>query len=112
MATSANSYPQGLTLAVTLILIISSFTFLPSKSAGLKLSISCNKKLQQEKIMVLGSRPPVCENKCKSCRPCMAALVIPPHNRKGFTESCHYRDDGSYYVLSWKCRCRGKLYQP
>ncbi|GFP88971.1 polygalacturonase [Phtheirospermum japonicum] len=58
--------------------------------------------------MVLGSRPPGCVNKCMSCRPCEATLVIPPRKN----ESSWHREDDSYYLLSWKCRCGNKLYQP
>ncbi|MCL7028717.1 hypothetical protein MKW94_011900, partial [Papaver nudicaule] len=75
-------------------------------------------------LMILGSRPPQCVNKCFSCRPCTAALVIPPHERE--TKSVRTNlltsspaslvtkqdDDGSYYLLSWKCRCGNKTYQP
>ena len=63
--------------------------------------------------MVLGSRPPACVNKCMSCRPCEATLVIPPHQTKkwGVSISSH-REDDTYYLLSWKCRCGNKLYQP
>ncbi|GFQ04599.1 epidermal patterning factor-like protein 8 [Phtheirospermum japonicum] len=58
--------------------------------------------------MILGSRPPGCVNKCLNCRPCKATLVIPPHK-----SSSHDReDDDTYYLLSWKCRCGNKLYQP
>ncbi|MCL7035160.1 hypothetical protein MKW94_003257 [Papaver nudicaule] len=76
------------------------------------------------KLMILGSRPPQCVNKCFSCRPCTAALVISPHNRE--TKSVRTNlmasspaslvskqdDDGTYYLLSWKCRCGNKTYQP
>ncbi|KAF8400636.1 hypothetical protein HHK36_013935 [Tetracentron sinense] len=66
--------------------------------------------LKQRKL-VLGSRPPRCINKCLSCSPCMATLVIPPHQSRGFKVSSHEEDD-SYYLLSWKCRCGDKLFQP
>ncbi|MCL7033210.1 hypothetical protein MKW94_006190, partial [Papaver nudicaule] len=77
------------------------------------------------KLMILGSRPPQCVNKCFSCSPCTAALVIiPPHQRE--TKSVRTNlmasspaslvskqdDDGSYYLLSWKCRCGNKIYPP
>ncbi|KAI8020349.1 EPIDERMAL PATTERNING FACTOR-like protein 8 [Camellia lanceoleosa] len=113
MALSAKNYPHGLKIAVTVILI-SSLSFLPSKSVG-TMQLSSDSKSQQQRKMMLGSRPPVCENKCMSCRPCMATLVIPlpQDNKKSFKESSsssHREDD--YYYLSWKCKCGDKLYQP
>ncbi|KAI3786018.1 hypothetical protein L1987_45145 [Smallanthus sonchifolius] len=60
---------------------------------------------------ILGSRPPGCVNKCVTCRPCEATLVIPPHHK-----TIHYRDqshwEDNYYLLSWKCKCGDKLFQP
>lgn len=67
--------------------------------------------LQQSK-MVLGSRPPRCVNKCLSCRPCMAALVIPSHQWNKFKATNHGDGDDNYYLLSWKCKCGDKLFQP
>lgn len=64
----------------------------------------------EQREMVLGSKPPGCVNKCLNCRPCMATLVI-PHQRNGFSAKTRGEDD-SYYLLSWKCRCGNKLYQP
>ncbi|XP_076884479.1 EPIDERMAL PATTERNING FACTOR-like protein 8 [Bidens hawaiensis] len=67
-------------------------------------SVGKNKK-------ILGSRPPRCVNKCVNCRPCEATLVIPPHYK-----TVRYRDqshwDDNYYLLSWKCKCGDKLFQP
>ncbi|KNA11832.1 hypothetical protein SOVF_131460 [Spinacia oleracea] len=54
--------------------------------------------------MVLGSRPPKCTNKCMNCRPCMAVLVIPPRRVSSQEEN--------YYLVSWKCRCKNKVFQP
>lgn len=65
--------------------------------------------------MVVGSRPPGCENKCMSCRPCMAAVVVPVHRVKGFKamySSSRGEEEDSYYLLSWKCRCGNNIYQP
>ncbi|RDX63538.1 EPIDERMAL PATTERNING FACTOR-like protein 8, partial [Mucuna pruriens] len=67
--------------------------------------------LEQSKI-VIGSKPPACVNKCKNCRPCMATLVVPNHQkRKGFKVASR-GDDDTYYLLSWKCKCGDKLFQP
>lgn len=60
--------------------------------------------------LVLGSTPPRCVNKCLSCKPCSAALVTSPHHRKEFQAS--FQRDESYYLLSWKCKCKDKYFQP
>nr|KYP55703.1 Polygalacturonase [Cajanus cajan] len=97
---------NGLKTSLTLILIIS-LTLFPSNSVGLK------GVMKQRNLLVLGSRPPKCVNKCLSCRPCMAALVISPHNRVGriHKATTAQRDEG-YYLLSWKCKCGNKFFQP
>lgn len=73
--------------------------------------------LQQSNRVLLGSKPPSCVNKCLSCGPCMATLVIPSHSHQGkkisrSTASYHGDEDDSYYLLSWKCKCGDKLFQP
>lgn len=61
----------------------------------------------------IGSRPPACVNKCMKCRPCMATLVIPNHQkRKGAFKLASHEDDDTYYLLTWKCRCGNKMFQP
>ncbi|KAL4626449.1 hypothetical protein ACB098_05G065100 [Castanea mollissima] len=101
------TYLLGLKVAVTVVFIFS-ITILPPKSVE-SLSSGYGETLEQSK-MVLGSKPPGCVNKCLNCRPCMATLVI-PHQRNGFSANTRGEDD-SYYLLSWKCRCGNKLYQP
>ncbi|MFS7971110.1 putative EPIDERMAL PATTERNING FACTOR-like protein [Helianthus anomalus] len=60
---------------------------------------------------ILGSRPPRCVHKCVNCRPCEATLVIPPHYKTiRYRDQSHYEDN--YYLLSWKCKCGDKLFQP
>ncbi|KAI3463407.1 hypothetical protein Pfo_020070 [Paulownia fortunei] len=109
MALSRN-YQLCLSFAVTAFLFFS-LTLLPPESAGIKATIND----EQLRKMVLGSRPPACVNKCMSCRPCEATLVIPSHKnrikRGNYVKSSHKEDD-TYYLLSWKCRCGNKLYQP
>ncbi|GKV06304.1 hypothetical protein SLE2022_265340 [Rubroshorea leprosula] len=100
MASSRKS-PIGLKILVTLMLIL--FSFFPFKSVG---SVFGRGKPMK---MVLGSRPPMCVNKCLSCRPCMAALVTPPHHQ---IDLRRYQGDESYYLLAWKCKCGDKFYQP
>lgn len=72
-------------------------------------------KINLEEKMVIGSRPPGCQNKCMSCRPCMAAVVVPVHRMKGKAFQAFFtsrEEEDSYYLLSWKCRCGNKIYQP
>lgn len=64
------------------------------------------------KMAALGSSPPKCVNKCLGCKPCMAALVIsPPQIGVNQSTTIFVRDE-TYYLLSWKCRCRNKYFQP
>ncbi|KAI3979233.1 hypothetical protein MKX01_036001 [Papaver californicum] len=113
--------------AVSVAIFIFFLSVLPSKLNGLAAySGSGVGEVEERKLMILGSRPPQCVNKCFSCRPCTAALVIPPHHRKtaksvstnlmaSSPASLIYKqdvDDGNYYHLSWKCRCGNKIYQP
>ncbi|XP_022953925.1 EPIDERMAL PATTERNING FACTOR-like protein 1 [Cucurbita moschata] len=95
-----------LKLAIVLAVFFFFFSPVPPKSVGLVL----------EANMKIGSRPPGCVNKCMSCRPCMAAAaVVPVHKMKGkaFNAIASSREEeGSYYLLSWKCQCGNKIYQP
>lgn len=66
---------------------------------------------------VIGSKPPTCLNKCMNCKPCMATLVVPNNQKriKGrILESFRgdQDDDDTYYLLTWKCQCGNKLFQP
>ncbi|XP_062086885.1 EPIDERMAL PATTERNING FACTOR-like protein 2 [Humulus lupulus] len=91
--------------AVITVLFIFSITVLPPKTVGFEYS------RQEERKMVLGSRPPQCVNKCLNCKPCEATLVVPNHQKKPLHTSSHGQDD-TYYLLSWRCRCGNKLYHP
>ncbi|EOY25802.1 Uncharacterized protein TCM_027162 [Theobroma cacao] len=71
-----------------------------------------SESMVQQSKMVLGSKPPSCVNKCLNCSPCMATLVIPSHQWKHFRATYHGDEDESYYLLSWKCKCGDKLFQP
>ncbi|KAG5594166.1 hypothetical protein H5410_035398 [Solanum commersonii] len=66
---------------------------------------------KQMRMVMLGSNPPKCVNRCKGCRPCIATLVIPPHTNKGL-KTITSREDEGYYLLSWKCKCGTKYYHP
>ncbi|TKY64563.1 EPIDERMAL PATTERNING FACTOR protein 8 [Spatholobus suberectus] len=110
MAPPARSYPlHGLKVPIT-VLFIFFLSLLPSKSGGSLMS-DTREGLEQSRT-VIGSKPPACVNKCMNCRPCMATLVVPNHQkRKGFKVSSR-GDDDTYYLLSWKCKCGDKLFQP
>ncbi|KAJ4826397.1 hypothetical protein Tsubulata_044555 [Turnera subulata] len=132
MATSKN-HTDCLQAAVITMALIFTLVFLTPKSVAVDVhgsqSSSNSESLRQRKNMVLGSRPPGCVNKCMNCRPCMATLVVPPHDQKkdaiskaaagrnhhqGFTlnPSSSRGDNDGYYLLSWKCRCGDKLFEP
>ncbi|XP_054805085.1 EPIDERMAL PATTERNING FACTOR-like protein 8 [Prosopis cineraria] len=96
--------------SVTLILVISlSLAFFPCNSVALK-------DQRKQKKMVMGSKPPSCFNKCFTCKPCKAALVIIyPHRRNDVhsnKDSGGQGGDEGYYLLSWKCKCGNKFFQP
>ncbi|KAJ7962858.1 putative Epidermal patterning factor-like protein [Quillaja saponaria] len=111
MAPSTRTYSlHGLIVSITVAFIFL-LTFLPSKSDGSLLIVNSTMSLEESK-MVLGSKPPACVNKCLNCRPCITTLVIPTHQRKGFIASTSHEEDDNYYLLSWKCRCGNKLFQP
>ncbi|KAK4369984.1 hypothetical protein RND71_009459 [Anisodus tanguticus] len=104
MASTINIYSsKGIKFVVIIVMLIYSLTFLPSISGR-------SEERKQMRMVMLGSSPPKCINRCKGCRPCMAALVIPPHS-KGL-KIISTREDEGYYLLSWKCRCGTKYYQP
>ncbi|CAA2944803.1 Hypothetical predicted protein [Olea europaea subsp. europaea] len=108
MALSRN-HKLALSFAVTAATLLLPLSLLIPKSVGIGPSgYSATEELRK---MVLGSRPPGCVNKCMNCRPCEATLVIPPH-RKGVFGKLSHREDDTYYLLSWKCRCGNKLYHP
>ncbi|KAF5739097.1 EPIDERMAL PATTERNING FACTOR-like protein 2-like [Tripterygium wilfordii] len=99
-------------------------TFLPPKSDGVMLLSMRSESLQQKK-MIFGSKPPGCVSKCLNCRPCVPTiLVIHSHkknkemmmmsSRREYYSSSHEGgdDDDTYYLLSWKCKCGDKLFQP
>lgn len=75
-----------------------------------KINTNGDVKKQKTMMMALGSRPPGCFHKCLGCNPCKATLVITPH-LKASSSSFQQKDEG-YYLLSWKCKCGNKLFQP
>ncbi|GAA0170445.1 hypothetical protein Leryth_023648 [Lithospermum erythrorhizon] len=117
MPLPSSYFPYDLRLSLTVVCICS-LILSPSISDG-QPSSRYNDNLQRKK-MVLGSRPPACVGKCMNCKPCQATLVIPPHGKRSnrdnkqshFSHRGGREDDDTYYLLSWKCRCGNKLFQP
>ncbi|KAI3777773.1 hypothetical protein L1987_47575 [Smallanthus sonchifolius] len=103
---SARTYLRGLQAVFSIILLLSlsvSHSISGYDDEGVA-SVQQNKK-------ILGSRPPGCVNKCVNCRPCEATLVIPTHPKSiDYRGQSHWEDN--YYLLSWKCKCGDKLFQP
>ncbi|KAF3450883.1 hypothetical protein FNV43_RR06972 [Rhamnella rubrinervis] len=104
------AFPQGIKRVATLAFIFSLTILLP-RSVG-SLIPSYGESGERQREMAVGSRPPACVNKCFNCRPCMATLVIPTHQMKRLQTKSRGEDSDSYYLLSWKCRCGNKLFQP
>ncbi|KAL8152561.1 hypothetical protein V2J09_010321 [Rumex salicifolius] len=108
-------------LLIIAVCFLTCATTLASKSVK-----SIASQTEEEMKMVLGSRPPRCTNRCRNCRPCMAVLVIPPHKKTNInheqessstsTTSSSFvlvpQEEENYYLLSWKCRCKNKFFQP
>ncbi|KAG6413301.1 hypothetical protein SASPL_126010 [Salvia splendens] len=95
--------------ALLLSIFFLSLTLLPLQSGGIGMGASMEIK------MGLGSKPPACLNRCMSCRPCVATLAIPSQSQKRspfiYVKFSTAQDD-TYYLLSWKCTCGNKLFQP
>ncbi|XP_028753929.1 EPIDERMAL PATTERNING FACTOR-like protein 8 [Neltuma alba] len=110
---SPKTHPKGLNLKKTtsviliLILIISLTLLFPSNSDG-----SDSAEDIKQKKLALGSRPPGCFNKCFGCNPCRATLVISSRHKSDMAPSVRQKDHEGYYLLSWKCKCGNKLFEP
>ncbi|CAA6667456.1 unnamed protein product [Spirodela intermedia] len=68
---------------------------------------------------LIGSRPPLCERRCRACGHCEPVQVpAVPQARAGggrFPAALAYRgDDGSsnYKPVSWKCKCGNLIMNP
>ncbi|XP_073128948.1 EPIDERMAL PATTERNING FACTOR-like protein 8 [Henckelia pumila] len=127
MAALSSNYHLSLSLSLLVIFFFFSLTLLPSISGAGGINGLMDEKSknvdEQMKKTILGSRPPACSvDKCMNCRPCEATLVIPPHrnndnknknkNKNMEAKLSRSREDDSYYLLSWKCRCGDKFFQP
>ncbi|KAK7351517.1 hypothetical protein VNO77_11038 [Canavalia gladiata] len=84
---------------------------------------------EQESIMVakprIGSRPPKCEKRCRSCGHCEAVQVpvVPQtqsHRRSHYSKArtaaavTYSRGDdlSNYKPMSWKCKCGDNFFNP
>ncbi|OIV92828.1 hypothetical protein TanjilG_00962 [Lupinus angustifolius] len=82
--------------------------------------------VHDDKVMVrarIGSRPPKCEKRCRSCGPCEAIQV--PTNPQAHKEkininpstvstNAYERGEGNvnYKPMSWKCKCGNHIFNP
>ncbi|KAJ6296349.1 hypothetical protein OIU77_005633 [Salix suchowensis] len=94
-----------------IVILFFSLALPPPISVGSSIPSRGSEDMKQQKKMILGSRPPRCVNRCLNCNPCMAALVTPPHHKNGVRGTAS-KGDESYYLLSWKCKCGDKYFQP
>ncbi|XP_019444961.1 PREDICTED: EPIDERMAL PATTERNING FACTOR-like protein 2 isoform X2 [Lupinus angustifolius] len=83
------------------------------------------KIVHDDKVMVrarIGSRPPKCEKRCRSCGPC-EAIQVPtnPQTQNGkinvnpstVSIAAYERGDNvNYKPMSWKCKCGNLLFNP
>ncbi|GLJ29741.1 hypothetical protein SUGI_0586880 [Cryptomeria japonica] len=65
----------------------------------------------------IGSKPPRCQSKCNSCKPCEAVQVpAVPQSRKisrdPNTPAAGTQEYSNYKPMSWKCKCGDKLFNP
>ncbi|CAL0331749.1 unnamed protein product [Lupinus luteus] len=81
--------------------------------------------VHDDKVMVrarVGSRPPKCEKRCRSCGPC-EAIQVPtnPQAQNGkininpsmVPTAAYERGDNVYYKpMSWKCKCGTLIFNP
>ncbi|CAH9119429.1 unnamed protein product [Cuscuta epithymum] len=79
---------------------------------------------QQVRRMLIGSRPPRCENKCRNCGHCEAIQVpiVPNLKNQPTIRSSHdlpkhiayNREDylSNYKPMCWKCKCGDLIFNP
>lgn len=89
--------------------------------------VSLQKGIEEEKVTVarnlIGSRPPKCEKKCRSCERCEAIQVpVTKVQAQGRKKSHHFSavsyvnvrgdDISNYKPMSWKCKCGSLIFDP
>ncbi|KAL4563812.1 hypothetical protein LXL04_027858 [Taraxacum kok-saghyz] len=57
----------------------------------------------EEELSRLGSRPPICEHKCRGCTPCSPIQVPTAHLAPQYA---NYEPEG------WKCKCGSIFFNP
>ncbi|KAI5066329.1 hypothetical protein GOP47_0018953 [Adiantum capillus-veneris] len=63
----------------------------------------------------LGSRPPMCRDKCETCFPCEAVKMVPTPMIASTTASQHnmaHLDYSNYDPVGWKCKCGARIFNP
>ena len=76
-----------------------------------------NNELVKESKGQIGSRPPRCEGRCRSCGRCEAVQVpvIPQVKNHGRTRDMPLSrsdDLSNYKPMSWKCKCGNYFFNP
>lgn len=68
---------------------------------------------------MIGSRPPRCAERCKSCGRCVAIQVPIVGTKKAETRGHFYGtaysrgdDISNYKPMSWKCKCGDLIFNP
>ncbi|KAF9613479.1 hypothetical protein IFM89_008326 [Coptis chinensis] len=103
MASPRNFSDDGLGIMLLVVLILS-FSFIPLKSVSSYLP----NYAERQRKHVVGSKPPLCVNKCFSCNACIPTLVTHHPGQK----KSSLNEDSNYYPVSWKCRCVKNISEP
>ncbi|MCO5603898.1 hypothetical protein L7F22_058052 [Adiantum nelumboides] len=91
-----------------------------------KVSIHSTKKQLAQIEKRMGSRPPLCSNKCNACNPCEAVqvptpLLRPSRSKPGPKKKVSTASDprtfvhveySNYQPEGWKCKCGSLIYNP
>ncbi|KAK4434285.1 EPIDERMAL PATTERNING FACTOR-like protein 2 [Sesamum alatum] len=90
-----------------------------SKLSAATVKTRRNEEMRAVKMrLMIGSRPPRCEERCKSCGQCEAVQVpIAPTSKKTthFHANIAYSrgdDISSYKPMCWKCKCGDFFFNP
>ncbi|XP_011074316.1 EPIDERMAL PATTERNING FACTOR-like protein 2 [Sesamum indicum] len=82
-----------------------------------------NEEIKAVKIMrsMIGSKPPRCEGRCKSCGQCRAVQVPIVPTKKSLIKAAHFHaniaysrgdDISNYMPMCWKCKCGDFFFNP
>ncbi|KAL1316094.1 hypothetical protein HN51_068336 [Arachis hypogaea] len=106
-----------------LFLIVSSWShhgFVAEGRKSLKQKGSQQVVSEDDKTMMraqIGSRPPRCEKRCRSCEHCEAIQVPtnPQAKNNSKLKTIAYasgEDNSNYKPMSWKCKCGNLIFNP